>query len=115
MAMRGGYPIHDAEAPHCLCWSCENTRRVTAAKLREEEFRARALAAAADLVVIHVMKDVFELQLGDRITNGKLAQILNDAEPYERPVVDVFLGLPALERYEVLQAARAKRRIRVAT
>jgi len=107
------YPVHDSNLEHCVCWSCENTRRVQVAMQQQTETRTRALAAAADLLVIHVMKDVFEFQLGGRVVNGQLSQILNQAESYERPVLDAFLGLPTLERYELLQAARTKKRVRV--
>lgn len=113
MTSRGGYPVHNPELERCICWSCENGRRVKLATEQQIEARTRALEVAADLIVIHVMKDVFEFQLGDRRVNGKLSQILRDPEPYERIAVDAFLGLPSLEQYELLQVARTKKRIRV--
>lgn len=104
---------HNPDDPSCPCWSCRNGRRVKLAEEQEAERRTRALADAADLVVIHVMKDVFELRHGERVVNGKLSMILSQPEPFERPVVEMFQALPLLEQHELLQRARDKKRIRV--
>jgi hypothetical protein len=105
--------VHNPDDHHCTCWSCRNSKRVKLAEEQEAEKRTRALADAADLVVVHVMKDVFEFRHGDRIVNGKLSLILSQPEAFERPVIEMFQALPLLEQHELLLHAQAKKRIRV--
>ena len=113
MSTMGGYPPHDSESEQCMCRSCEGMRRGLALAAKERQDRLDAIAAAADLVVIHVTKDVFEMQFGGREVNGRLSLILRDPEPYEQPIIEMFQRLPLLEQHELLQRARDRQLTKV--
>ena len=109
-----GYSKHDANDPHCGCWSCHNDRQVKIEKARRAQELERALAGAAELRVSYTKDgEIYRFEHQGRIAEGALKLLLPDPTAYEKQVVDLFLALPLYERGKVLERARKRGGVRV--